>query len=64
MKGIPILSGETADRFEEIRESNELKKGSIDFTKQIEVQRAIINKSKEQFVFWDEMWNKSKENGR
>lgn len=64
MKGIPILSGETADRFEEIRESNELKKGSIDFTKQIEVQREIINKSKEQFVFWDEMWNKSEKNGR
>jgi hypothetical protein len=64
MKGIPILSGDTADRFEEIRESNELKKGSIDFSKQIEVQRQIINKSKEQFVFWDEMWNKSKENGR
>lgn len=64
MKGIPILSGDTADRFEEIRESNELKKGSIDFSKQIEVQRQIINKSKEQFVFWDEMWNKSEENGR
>ena len=64
MKGIPILSGDTADRFEEIRESNELKKGSIDFSEQIEVQRQIINKSKEQFVFWDEMWNKSKENGR
>ena len=64
MKGIPILSGETADRFEEIRESNELKKDSIDFSKQIEVQREIINKSKEQFVFWDEMWNKSEKNGR
>jgi len=64
MKGIPILSGDTADRFEEIRESNELKKGSIGFSKQIEVQRQIINKSKEQFVFWDEMWNKSEENGR
>ena len=64
MKGIPILSGETADRFEEIRESNELKRGSIDFSKQIEVQRGIINKSKEQFVFWDEMWNKSEKNGR
>lgn len=58
-KGIPILSGETAERFIKIAEDNELLKNSIDFSKQIEEKQKIISKSKlkQDFKFWDEMWN-------
>jgi hypothetical protein len=58
-KGIPILSGETAERFIKIAENNELLKNSIDFSKQIKEKQKIISKSKIEpdFMFWDEMWN-------
>lgn len=58
-KGIPILSGETAERFIKIAEDNEILKNSIDFSKQIQAKQKIISKSKlkQEFKFWDEMWN-------
>lgn len=58
---IPTLTGDTAERFCDIVKENNEKKGSIDFTEESKTCRKILNKSNTQFVFWDDMWNKSKE---
>lgn len=39
---VPVLSGETADRFDERMAESEMRRGSIDFSKQIEMARRIV----------------------
>tara|TARA_R110000772_G_scaffold81439_2_gene173236 strand:+ start:23695 stop:23856 length:162 start_codon:yes stop_codon:yes gene_type:complete len=45
-KGIPVLYGEPAKRFEEKANENLKKIGSIDFSKESENTRKILKKSK------------------
>ena len=45
MKEIPILTGKAANRFIKKANSNLLKKGSIDFSKQSENARKILIKA-------------------
>lgn len=43
---VPVLSGEAADRFDERMAESEKKRGSIDFSRQIEMARRIVAKIK------------------
>ena len=58
-KIIPTLTGKTAENFIKKIESNESKKHSIDFNKQVKEKKNILLKSelKSDFKFWDDMWN-------
>ena len=42
---VPILSGEASDRFDLMMEESEKRRGSIDFSKQIEQARDILSKA-------------------
>tara|TARA_R110000772_G_scaffold3193_5_gene11560 strand:+ start:6166 stop:6324 length:159 start_codon:yes stop_codon:yes gene_type:complete len=44
-KGIPVLSGESAERFIEKADENLEKAGTIDFSKECENARKILKKS-------------------
>ena len=41
---VPILTGEASDRFDLMMEESEKRRGSIDFSKQIEQARDILSK--------------------
>lgn len=43
---VPVLSGEAADRFDERMAESEKKRGSVDFSKQIQMARRIVAKIK------------------
>lgn len=43
---VPVLSGEAADRFDERMAESEKKRGSVDFSKQIQMARRIVEKIK------------------
>ncbi len=43
---VPVLSGEAADRFEKRMAESEKKRGSVDFSKQIDMARRIVAKIK------------------
>lgn len=45
-KGIPILEGEEAEKFEKKAEENLEKKHTVDFEKEGEIARLILNKAK------------------
>ena len=42
---VPILTGEASDRFDLMMEESEKRRGSIDFSKQIEQARDILSKA-------------------
>ncbi|MBR2469999.1 MAG: hypothetical protein IKB43_07600 [Fibrobacter sp.] len=42
---VPILAGEASDRFDLMMEESEKRRGSIDFSKQIEQARDILSKA-------------------
>ena len=42
---VPILNGEASDRFDLMMEESEKRRGSIDFSKQIEQARDILSKA-------------------
>lgn len=42
---VPVLSGEASDRFDLLMEESEKRRGSIDFSKQIEQARDILSKA-------------------
>lgn len=42
---VPILTGEASDRFDLLMEESEKRRGSIDFSKQIEQARDILSKA-------------------
>ena len=42
---VPILTGEASDRFDLMMEESEKRRGSIDFSKQIEQDRDILSKA-------------------
>lgn len=46
IKSIPTLKGEVAERFNERAAEAENKRGSIDFSKQIETARRILSDAK------------------
>ncbi len=45
-KGIPTLEGEEAEKFEKKAEENLEKKHTVDFEKEGEIARLILNKAK------------------
>lgn len=45
IKPIPTLTGDVAERFNERAAAVEANRGSIDFTKQMEVARSILSKA-------------------
>lgn len=45
IKTIPILDGESAERFIKEAESNFEKSGTIDYSKQVEICKQILEKS-------------------
>ncbi len=42
---VPILTGEATDRLDSMMEESETRRGSIDFSKQIEQARDILSKA-------------------
>lgn len=48
IKSIPTLTGDVALRFNENAAETETKRGSVDFTKQIEIARSILAKANRQ----------------
>lgn len=42
---VPVLRGEASDRFEKLMELSEERRGSIDFSEEIEIARAILLKA-------------------
>lgn len=43
---VPILTGNAADRFDELLQKTEENRGTIDFTQQIQESRKILRKAK------------------
>ena len=42
---VPVLTGEASERFEQLMEQNEERRGSIDFSREINEARAILLKA-------------------
>ncbi|MBR5314245.1 MAG: hypothetical protein IKU45_02400 [Clostridia bacterium] len=42
---VPVLSGEASDRFEQMMERSEERRGSVDFAAEIDMARAILSKA-------------------
>ena len=42
---VPVLTGEAADRFDQLMEKSEERRGSIDFSREIAEARAILSKA-------------------
>ena len=42
---VPVLTGEASERFEQMMEQNEKRRGSIDFSREINEARAILLKA-------------------
>lgn len=47
IKPIPTLTGKVAERFEKIARENEAKRGSVDFSRQMEAYYRIMESSKQ-----------------
>lgn len=47
IKPIPTLTGEVAEKFERIARENEAKRGSVDFSRQMESYYRIMENSKQ-----------------
>ena len=45
IKSIPTLTGEVAQRFNEMAAEVEENRGSIDFSEQVEIARSILSKA-------------------
>ena len=42
---VPVLTGEASDRFDLMMEQSEERRGSVDFTREIDEARAILSKA-------------------
>ena len=42
---VPVLTGEASDRFDQMMEQSEERRGSVDFSREISEARAILSKS-------------------
>lgn len=42
---VPVLTGEAADRFDQMMEQSEELRGSVDFSREIDEARAILSKA-------------------
>lgn len=42
---VTVLTGEAADRFDQIKEQSEERRGSVDFSREINEARAILSKA-------------------
>ena len=42
---VPVLTGEASDRFDELMEQSEERRGSVDFSREICEARAILSKA-------------------
>ena len=42
---VPVLTGEAADRFDQMMEQSEGRRGSVDFSREINEARAILSKA-------------------
>ena len=42
---VPVLTGEASDRFEQMMEQSEERRGSVDFSREINEARAILSKA-------------------
>jgi len=45
IKPIPTLTGEVAEKFEKIARENEAKRGSVDFSREVEMTKRILERS-------------------
>lgn len=45
IKPIPVLTGEVAEKFEKAARESEAKKGTVDFSKEVEMTRRILERS-------------------
>ena len=45
---VPVLTGEASDRFDQMMEQSEERRGSVDFSREISEARAILSKAN----FW------------
>ena len=42
---VPVLTGEAFDRFDQMMEQSEMRRGSVDFSREINEARAILSKA-------------------
>ncbi len=42
---VPVLTGEASDRFDQMMEQSEQRRGSVDFSREINEARAILSKA-------------------
>lgn len=42
---VPVLTGEASDRFDLMMEQSEMRRGSVDFSREINEARAILSKA-------------------
>ena len=42
---VPVLTGEASDRFDQLMEENEARRGLIDFSREIDEARSILKKN-------------------
>ena len=42
---VPVLTGEASDRFDQLMEESEERRGSVDFSREIDEARAILSKA-------------------
>ena len=45
IEAVPVLTGEASDRFDQMMEKSEERRGSIDFSREIAEARAILSKA-------------------
>ena len=45
IKPIPTLTGKVAEKFEKIARENEKKRGTVDFSREVEMTKRILEKS-------------------
>ena len=42
---VPVLTGEASDRFDKLMEESEARRGTVDFSREIDQARAILSKA-------------------
>ena len=53
IKPIPTLTGKVAEKFEKIARENEKKRGTVDFSREVEMTKRILEKSNlSKFKLW------------
>lgn len=45
IKPIPTLTGKVAERFEKVARENEAKRGTVDFSHEVEITKRILERS-------------------